>query len=315
MGARIGQVATGALLLATWFLVAHRGSGAPPSPPTASPPPPLRLSFAVRRRNRRIARKNERLSQSRLPSLDSAPPIPTAAGTGAQPPPPPPPSAASAASDASKKVGFGLIDAVNAVCGIDGKQAGAGCHGHPCLLGQCFCGDGSGGEACERGGRSRTCHAAEQAAYGPLANGLTRHATHDVCAFYEPVYGILRVDERRWRAAQQWEAVLWAAAPPSQTTDRNVHHSRHFSQYAALPDALGDVVEFGCGPFTQTQSLLRPTSTALSITLIDPLAHRYMEATKGCTFRDQRLGSRPVRVLSVVAESLHLFGVAVSGVR
>ena len=66
------------------------------------------------------------------------------------------------------------------------------------------------------------------------------------------------------------------------------------------------VLEIGCGPYTQTQSILRAASTTLSITLVDPLARLYMERTKGCTYREQRLQGRPVRVLSVAAESLEL---------
>jgi len=110
-------------------------------------------------------------------------------------------------------------------CDFDGKQLGAGCHDHACLIGLCFCGDGSGGDTCERGGRQRQCAAAEQVSYGAGATGLQRHAQHDVCAFYEPAYGIMRVDDRRWRAAQQWEAALWSSAPKAHTTDRNDHHS------------------------------------------------------------------------------------------
>jgi len=70
------------------------------------------------------------------------------------------------------------------------------------------------------------------------------------------------------------------------------------------------VIELGCGPYTQLQSMLRPKSTALSITLVDPLAALYLERTKGCTYKDHRLLDRPVRVLSQPAEALTFAHVA-----
>lgn len=136
--------------------------------------------------------------------------------------------------------------------------------------------------------------------------GLTRFAAHDLCAFFEPAYGILRVDEARWKAAQDWEASTWAGAPKTQTTDRNDHHAALFGGYASVPKALGHVVELGCGPYTQVQSILQPSSAITSITLVDPLAAHYMARVKGCTYRDAHLLGRKVRVLSRVAEGFTL---------
>jgi SAM-dependent methyltransferase len=104
------------------------------------------------------------------------------------------------------------------------------------------------------------------------------------------------VDERRWQAAQRWEMALWLASAASQTTDRNAHHSREFGGYAALPRALGDVVEVGCGPYTQLQSMMPADATAASITLVDPLVEAYASRVKGCTYRHGRLlGRRATR--------------------
>lgn len=170
------------------------------------------------------------------------------------------------------------------------------CHGDTCLLGTCLCSDGRGGEWCERGSaRTRACATYEEAAYGITASGIARHALHDYCAFYEPAYGIVSVDERRWHASQQWEAALWAGSPAGQTTDRNEHHARLFGGYRALPDALGRVVELGSGPYTQLQTILRADSSATSITLVDPLAEHYMTHTKGCTYKSGRLVGRERR--------------------
>ena len=94
-----------------------------------------------------------------------------------------------------------------------------------------------------------------------------------------------RVDDQRWRAAQSHEATLWTEAPRGQTTDRNAHHAAHFGNYAALPESLGHVVELGCGPYTQLQTILRPSSRVVSITLVDPLAVHYQAHAKGCTYK------------------------------
>ena len=71
----------------------------------------------------------------------------------------------------------------------------------------------------------------------------------------------------------------------TQTADRNEHHAANFNRYAALPLTLGHVVELGCGPYTQTQSILRPESVVTSLTLVDPLAAHYATRTRGCTYK------------------------------
>ena len=290
----------GTTLLLLFALLRRRTFETESSPPAASPPSPLRLTFGVRRRRRaeraqQVRRKHAGVAFEQISSKDAS--LPPAS---AESPPPPPTDFI-----------LGRNTRVNSACAFNGRERGPGCHHHPCLLGVCICGDGSGGETCERGGQrifNRSCHAAEELAYGGAqSDGLTRHAHHDVCAFYEPAYGIMRVDERRWKFAQLWEASLWSAAPASQTTDRNAHHALQFDQYRALPDALGHVLEIGSGPYTQTQSLLlRPGSSTSSITLVDPLARVFMDRTKGCTYKEQRLHGHPVRVLNVPAESLSL---------
>ena len=298
----IRRLIVGTTLLLLFALLRRRTFESTSSPPAASPPSPLRLTFGVRRRRR--AERAQQLRRKHAGSTAAFEQISSKHASlppaSAEPPPPPP-------TDFT----LGSSTRLNSACALNGRESGPGCHHNPCLLGVCICGDGSGGETCERGGQrifNRSCHAAEELAYGGAqSDGLTRHAHHDVCAFYEPAYGIMRVDERRWKFAQLWEASLWSVAPASQTTDRNAHHALQFDQYRALPDALGHVLEIGSGPYTQTQSLLlRPGSSTSSITLVDPLARVYMDRTKGCTYKEQRLHGRPVRILNVPAESLSL---------
>lgn len=279
---RLWLVLVAATVAALWLRKRMTGPPAP-RPPT---PPVARLRFSVRRRRRRQRKVDS------IAATDSSP----AAMLLSLPPPSPSWERGSLHS---------ATIATSGKCGNDGSQTGSGCNGHTCFIGACFCADGSGGESCERGqARVRTCDAFARDAYKPGASDITRFSALDQCAFYEPAYGIIRVDEKRWREAQQWEAAMWAEAPAAQTTDRNDHHAAQFDRYAALPASLGHVVELGCGPYTQLQTILQLRSEGVvkSITLVDPLAAHYMARTKGCTYRDSRLISRPARVVTQAAE-------------
>ena len=149
----------------------------------APPPPPARLRFGVRVRRRQRRRsapagkdRPEASQRVAMPSVDLLP--------------------------SSQQQSASAL-----ACNIQGSATGAGCNGHSCLLGACFCSGESGGDHCERGSRGRrSCAAEAQAAYSPDATAVTRHAAHDKCAFYEPAYGILRVEcachSKRVRASQ-----------------------------------------------------------------------------------------------------------------
>lgn len=272
----------------------------------APPPPPERLRFAVRRRQQKRERRRQRKVSASLSS--PPPPLPIIGHTREAP------LSTAAAADVPPLLQQQQVATTTGALSCspaDGNPTTI-CNGNPCLLGLCLCVDGHGGETCERGvQRVRSCDQLEQDAYHIASSdpGL-RFAAYDYCAFHFAAYGIVRVDEKRWREAQGVEAGVWAAVPRGTSTDRNEHHARLFSGYAALPAALGHVIELGCGPYTQLQTILQPSSssqsqsprTVLSITLVDPLAAHYKERVKGCTYRDGRLGSWPVRLVSEQAE-------------
>jgi hypothetical protein len=102
---------------------------------------------------------------------------------------------------------------------------------------------------------------------------------------------------------QEWEAALWSASAAGVTTDRNEHHKRHFDNYAEVPRQLGHVVEVGCGPFTQLQTILPGRPRPASITLVDPLLESYARTVRGCPYsRGKLLGNQLALVASPLEE-------------
>ena len=110
---------------------------------------------------------------------------------------------------------------------------------------------------------------------------------------YATARGILRVDQARWRQAQQYERDTWLVYNLETATDRNEQHGVGFSGYAALPAALGDYIELGCGPFTNTRYIL-PGRTLQSLTLLDPLIEDYEREHPHCAYKGWRMGDYTV---------------------
>ena len=115
----------------------------------------------------------------------------------------------------------------------------------------------------------------------------------------------LSVDEARWRRAQEWELEYWrqeqkrsgwkriayAALEPlllatgsrrATGDDWNLWWREQFDGYAFLPHELGDYIELGCGPYTNTRLILEGRS-AKRVVCSDPLAGEYV------TFRNRWL--------------------------
>jgi SAM-dependent methyltransferase len=106
------------------------------------------------------------------------------------------------------------------------------------------------------------------------------------------------VDEQRWHEAQRAERELWersqvkrgwkrlawpvvrpllAAVGSKRVTgdDHNRWWAGHYDGYSFLPDELGDVIELGCGPYTNTRVVLQGR-TARRIVCSDPLIETYV---------------------------------------
>ena len=113
------------------------------------------------------------------------------------------------------------------------------------------------------------------------------------------------VTPERWRAAQRWERELWEQAQRKHGWKRIVwpiagpmlravgwrrawgddwNHwwKLRFEEYAFLPSHLGEMIELGCGPYTNTRLILEGR-TANRVVCSDPLVRTYV------TFEDRWL--------------------------
>lgn len=107
--------------------------------------------------------------------------------------------------------------------------------------------------------------------------------------YWSDTTGITRVDRERWERAQKYERECWMQHSLAARSDRNDEHYAGFNGYTCLKKDLGEVVEIGCGPFTQLSTILtKADRTASHITLVDPLIREYQEHPH-CTYRDGKL--------------------------
>lgn len=118
--------------------------------------------------------------------------------------------------------------------------------------------------------------------------------------YWQEDRGIIRVDQARWERAQQYESEAWMKYNLSSCSDRDEDHIKLFDNYRVLPTNLGNLLEIGCGPFTQTRVVLQ-TRIALSITLLDPLLNTY-KSHPNCYYN--KLQPQPT-LLSIPAEDLN----------
>lgn len=117
--------------------------------------------------------------------------------------------------------------------------------------------------------------------------------------------GTLEVDRARWEEAQRFEEACWCYHGPDCTSDRHHEHEAIFDKYQMLPKDLGDVLEVGCGPFTQLRTILT-YKTAKSITLQDPLIEQYRTRMRYCSYKDGTLLKVPVKPVTCMLEGIFM---------
>lgn len=124
----------------------------------------------------------------------------------------------------------------------------------------------------------------------------------DDSRYYQDETGITKVDGQRWQTAQDVERYTWFKLCPDFSDDRSAEHLAAFGGYGAVPSHCGDVLEIGCGPFTQSRSVLSGR-TLQSLTLLDPLLASYLSHPH-CTYKNGTLYGTPVNLFALPAEEL-----------
>ena len=117
--------------------------------------------------------------------------------------------------------------------------------------------------------------------------------------FYNREIGVVSISCEVWRKAQKSEKNIWVSAAVN--SDRNAGHTLSFNNYQDIPKHLGDVLELGSGPFTQSQSILS-TKTADSITLVEPMAFQYIQSVQHCFYKNGMFKNLPTTICSIPAE-------------
>lgn len=145
---------------------------------------------------------------------------------------------------------------------------------------------------------------------------LAEHAEHDIIfaqrhaipmddtPYYDEQLGIVSVDQKRWHAAQDVEQATWFSLFPHLADDRSEEHRLRFDNYQQIPMQCGDVLEIGCGPFTQARSILNGRSVD-SLTLLDPLLTDYLDHPH-CAYQGGLFYGYRVNMFAITAEKLPL---------
>jgi len=159
------------------------------------------------------------------------------------------------------------------------------------LFSECFCVPGWDGPACEEKWKRAVPQCDEK---------------NDQC-FYHPNYGVAAVSEQRAESASLHESKTWA--DHRRKSDRQNEHLKNFGNFDQLllnykRSDLGDVLELGCGPFTNSLMILNATGLSVkSVTLVDPLLREYLSTNLNCAYRSGSLGSHKTTLISARAEA------------
>jgi len=118
--------------------------------------------------------------------------------------------------------------------------------------------------------------------------------------FLNDIDGIIKVDEKRWKEAQYFERKIWIECIKDGYDDRNQEHMICFNNYDYLNsiDEKVDIIELGCGPFTNLRLILNKIRNVNTVELLDPLIMDYFHHHKNCTYKDGKLNGYNIHVIS-----------------
>mmetsp|Transcript_21399 Transcript_21399/g.50876 ORF Transcript_21399/g.50876 Transcript_21399/m.50876 type:complete len:413 (-) Transcript_21399:165-1403(-) len=125
-------------------------------------------------------------------------------------------------------------------------------------------------------------------------------------------YGVTVIPKTIWHAAQEQEGAVWKKLGGN--NDRAGEHITAFHKYQDVTNRqLGDVIEVGSGPWTQSRFLFKTVpeviSTVKSFTVYEPGAEFYIDNVRTCAYKDRtalQIPNSPTR--DVYKFPLHIIG-------
>lgn len=135
------------------------------------------------------------------------------------------------------------------------------------------------------------------------ANADEALANKSDAEFWDDETGITKVDHQRWKDAQKFESEGWLHHWRTASSDRNDIHRDGFDGYKDVPQDLGRVLEIGCGPFTQLQTIMEGR-TITDVTLLDPLLEQYKQLPH-CAYKENKFRDYKTKLICSQAENLH----------
>ena len=117
---------------------------------------------------------------------------------------------------------------------------------------------------------------------------------------------ILRVDKERWSEAQFYERKTWMENAINLADDRNYEHFDRFNSYSSLNelnifDKKNNIIELGCGPFTNLRTFIKKFTNLNEVHLLDPLLNDYLNHLH-CSYKNSNLGEHKLTCHSTSIE-------------
>lgn len=104
---------------------------------------------------------------------------------------------------------------------------------------------------------------------------------------------ILKVDDDRWKEAQHYERKTWMEQCLWASDDRNYDHYRNFDSYFSIEGyqkefKIKNIIELGCGPFTNLRTMMYYLQDLQEVHLLDPLLNDYL-THPNCAYKNKQI--------------------------
>jgi SAM-dependent methyltransferase len=117
---------------------------------------------------------------------------------------------------------------------------------------------------------------------------------------------IIKTSIERWNEAQFYEHKTWMINGLNKSDDRNYEHSAMFNNYISVPFSnIKNFIELGCGPFTNTRLLVNRLEQNCKISLLDPLAEKYL-SHPNCSYKNGFIKNRLINLISLPIEKYNI---------